>query len=91
MPSHLGIRQMRAEASSVVRRAGAGEHLIITIGGRPIACLGPLTGLYRQVGLQDELALGLIIAPRRTGGWLPRDPVPIWMDLRFDHLLRSVR
>lgn len=38
----IGIRQLRADVAAGVRRAGAGEHIVISIGGRPIAQLGPL-------------------------------------------------
>jgi prevent-host-death family protein len=37
----LGLRELRQYASDLVRRAEAGEHLIITVAGRPAAVLGP--------------------------------------------------
>jgi prevent-host-death family protein len=37
----LGLRELRQNASDLVRRAEAGEHLVITVSGRPAAVLGP--------------------------------------------------
>lgn len=38
----VGLREMRQNASELVRRAEAGEHLTITVSGRPAAVLGPV-------------------------------------------------
>jgi prevent-host-death family protein len=35
-------RELRNNVAEVLRRAEAGERLIITVGGRPVAELGPL-------------------------------------------------
>jgi prevent-host-death family protein len=37
----VGLRELGAQASELVRRAEAGEHLLITVSGRPAAVLGP--------------------------------------------------
>jgi prevent-host-death family protein len=37
----LGLRELRQHASELVRRAEAGEHLMITVSGRAAAMLGP--------------------------------------------------
>jgi prevent-host-death family protein len=39
--SEVGLREMRQHASELVRRAEAGEHVTITVAGRPAAILGP--------------------------------------------------
>jgi prevent-host-death family protein len=39
--SEVGLREMRQNASELVRRAEAGEHVTITVAGRPAAVLGP--------------------------------------------------
>lgn len=39
----VGLREMRQNASDLVRRAEAGERLTITVAGRPAAVLGPVT------------------------------------------------
>jgi|tagenome__1003787_1003787.scaffolds.fasta_scaffold20078566_2 prevent-host-death family protein len=38
----VGLREMRQNASELVRRAEAGERLTITVSGRPAAVLGPV-------------------------------------------------
>jgi prevent-host-death family protein len=40
--SEVGLREMRQNASDLVRRAEAGEHVTITVAGRPAAVLGPI-------------------------------------------------
>ncbi len=40
--SEVGLREVRQNASELVRRAQAGERLTITVSGRPAASLGPL-------------------------------------------------
>lgn len=37
----VGLRELRQDASDLVRRAEAGENLLITVAGRPAAVLGP--------------------------------------------------
>jgi prevent-host-death family protein len=37
----VGLRELRQHASELVRRAEAGEHLLITVAGRGAAVLGP--------------------------------------------------
>ena len=39
----MGLREMRQNASELVRRAESGERLTVTVSGRPAAVLGPLT------------------------------------------------
>lgn len=40
--SEVGLREMRQNASELVRRAQAGEQFMITVAGRPAAMLGPI-------------------------------------------------
>jgi prevent-host-death family protein len=41
--SEVGLREMRQNASDLVRRAQAGERVTITVAGRPAAVLGPVS------------------------------------------------
>ncbi|MGD9702381.1 MAG: hypothetical protein AB7Q42_01150 [Acidimicrobiia bacterium] len=91
MYAHLGIRELRASVAAAVRRAGAGQRLIVTVDGRPVAQLGPLDAVTGQVTLDDLIARGLVTAPRRTDPPLPTDPVPVWSGARVDRLLREIR
>ena len=89
--SEIGIRQLRVDVAANVRRAGAGEHLVVTIAGRPVAQLGPLGAPEGQARLSDLIARGLVVAPRRAGTFRPSDPVPVRAANRIDRLLREIR
>jgi prevent-host-death family protein len=39
----VGLREMRQNASELVRRAQSGEQVTITVAGRPAAVLGPVS------------------------------------------------
>ena len=49
-----GLREMRQNASELVRRAEAGEQVTITVAGRPAAVLGPVSS--RSWRLWDDVA-----------------------------------
>jgi prevent-host-death family protein len=54
--SEVGLREMRQNASDLVRRAEAGERVTITVAGRPAAVLGPVTPrAWRRWGDVAEL------------------------------------
>jgi prevent-host-death family protein len=40
----IGLRELRQNASDLVRRAESGEQVTVTVAGRPAAVLGPLRG-----------------------------------------------
>jgi prevent-host-death family protein len=75
----MGIRDLRQQASDLVRRASAGEEIIIAVSGYPTARLVPLEGRRWRKG--RDLA-GLFSAPgdptwqRENDGidHAPRDP-----------------
>ncbi|WP_434742130.1 type II toxin-antitoxin system Phd/YefM family antitoxin [Micromonospora sp. SH-82] len=41
--NEVGLRDVRQNASDLVRRAQAGERVTITVAGRPAAVLGPVS------------------------------------------------
>ena len=41
--SDLSLRELRNDVSNVLRRAEAGERFVVTVRGRAVAELGPLT------------------------------------------------
>ncbi|WP_213454015.1 type II toxin-antitoxin system Phd/YefM family antitoxin [Rhizomonospora bruguierae] len=41
--SEVGLRELRQNASDLVRRAEAGERVTVTVAGRPAAVLGPVS------------------------------------------------
>jgi len=86
----IGVRELRAGLSGFVRRAAAGESIVVTQSGRPVAVLGPVGG-HHPPGLEDLLAHGLVVAPRvRPSSTAPaRERLPV--DARSDVELRKVR
>ena len=64
----IGIRELKQNASAAVSRAAAGEALVVTDHGRPVARLVPL-GASRT---SDLVTAGLARAPRARLADLPR-------------------
>lgn len=87
----LGIRELRNHTATAVRRAGAGERIVITVDGRPVAQLGPIEPIDAAPTLEDLAARGLVVLPRRPDRPRPQVLVPLWAGTRIDHLLREVR
>jgi antitoxin (DNA-binding transcriptional repressor) of toxin-antitoxin stability system len=87
----VGIRELRTDLASQVRRAGTGERIVISVGGRAVAQLGPLDEATGQITLHDLATRGLVHPPRRTGDWTPASPITVWQGLRLDRLLAEVR
>lgn len=82
---------MRAQAAALVRRAGAGERIVITVGGRPVAQLGPLESLTGAVTIEDLAARGLVVAARRSDRPPPEERIDLRTGTRLDRILREVR
>lgn len=70
--SNVGIRELRQNASKVVARASAGEVIVITDRGRPVAQITPLP----KSRLQELIDAGLATPATRTLSDLP-PPVKI--------------
>jgi prevent-host-death family protein len=84
------IRRLRAELATAVRRAEAGEVAVVTVGGRPVAHLGP-PGATTPVSLADLVSRGLVVPPRRTDAFRAGAAVPVWRANRLDRVLDDVR
>lgn len=56
-------RELRNRISQVLRQVEAGEHLRITVDGRPVADLVPVGGARRTFVPRDELTKLLESAP----------------------------
>ncbi|MBA2383202.1 MAG: type II toxin-antitoxin system prevent-host-death family antitoxin [Actinobacteria bacterium] len=70
----LGIRELRNNARQAVRRAMAGERIVITVSGVPAAQLGPLNAGTDEATLDDLVAAGLL---RGRAASSPRVPQPL--------------
>ena len=87
----IGVRDLRASAAATIRRAAAGERIVITVDGQPIAQLGPLEPTSGEPTIDDLAARGLIIRARRDDRPPPALEVPLWAGTRLDRLLVEVR
>jgi prevent-host-death family protein len=87
----IGVRELRSNVAAVLRRAAAGERIVVTVDGRPLAQLGPLepTG---EPTLDDLVATGLVEPPRRPEALPPElDPLDLAVDIRLDDVLSELR
>jgi antitoxin (DNA-binding transcriptional repressor) of toxin-antitoxin stability system len=89
----MNMRSLRAGLAAALRRAEAGERIVVTVGGRAVAQIGPVETLSSdaQPTLDDLVARGLLVRARRT------DPPPIELVLalpvgaRLDRIVAEVR
>ena len=86
----VGVRELRNQVAAVVRRAGAGERIIVTVDGAPVAQLGPLEPTGAPT-LSDLAAAGLVRLPRRADR--PREPEPygVPVDIRLSSVIAELR
>jgi prevent-host-death family protein len=87
----IGIRELRNQASGVVRRAKAGERIVITVDGVPTAQIGPLNDAASARTLDDLVAAGLVLPPRDRSAARPPRPVPISAGRSSTEVLRDER
>lgn len=88
----MNVRTLRGQLAQALRRAESGERIVVTVGGRPVAQLGPVeadTG--RGPTVEDLVARGLLFAARRDDRPPPGLTVPLWAGARIDRLLREIR
>jgi prevent-host-death family protein len=81
-PDVIGLRELRQNASDIVRRVEAGDTITVTVSGRPAARIIPVDRhTWRR---WDDIA-GLFTADRAAEGWTddrthlddsPADPWP---------------
>ena len=87
----IAVRELRNQASRVVRRARAGERMLITVDGVPVAEIGPVRATGRGTSLPELIATGAVTGPRsRTIGRAPR-PVPAPSGRTSSSVLRDLR
>jgi prevent-host-death family protein len=87
----IAIRELRNQASRVVRRARAGERLIITVDGVPAAEIGPVSLAERATSLDELVATGAVAAARVRAAARPAKPVPAPSGRSSLDVLRQLR
>ncbi len=83
------MRELRAGLAEAIRCAEGGERTVITVGGRPVAQLGPLDA--DAPNLERLIGSGAVLPPRRFSTWRPPEPVAVWAGVRIDQVLRELR
>ena len=86
----VGVRELRNQVASVVRRAGAGERIVVTVDGEPVAQLGPLEPTGRPT-LDDLAAAGLVRLPGRPDRPGPPEPFGVPVDVRLASVMAELR
>ena len=85
------MREVRSGLAAVLRRAEAGERVVITVDGRPVAQLGPLEADDDSLTIDDLVARGLVQRARRDDRPEPSMVMPTWTGTRLDQLVREIR
>ena len=76
LPS-VGVRELRQDASAILRRVKEGEIIEITEHGKPIAQIGPVTSRY-----EIAIARGFIIPAKKPGTLHLIRPLPLPKGMR---------
>jgi len=74
-----------------VRRARAGERLIVTVDGVPTAEIGPVSAAGRAASLEELIATGAVVAPRLPTAARAAKPVPAPSGRSSVDVLRQLR
>jgi prevent-host-death family protein len=86
----VGIRELRNQVASVVRRAADGERIVVTVDGRPAARLVPLEPVGEPT-IDDLVAAGLLRGSQRPDRPPVPDPIDVPVDARVDRVLDELR
>ena len=91
MELRQSIRELRANLAAAVRQAEAGHRVVVTVGGRAVAQLGPLDAGRGEPTLDDLASRGLVQRARRSDRPGPDLVVALPVGARLDRLLDEVR
>lgn len=86
----IGTRELRSNLAAALRQAAAGERVVITVDGRPVAQLGPLEATGAPT-LAELAAAGLVDPPRRGDRPASPDALDTAVDVRLDRVIAEVR
>jgi antitoxin (DNA-binding transcriptional repressor) of toxin-antitoxin stability system len=89
--AEIGIRDLRADLATHVRRAAAGETVRIRVNGRAIAVLGAIDASAVELTIAQLVASESLIAPRRADGAVADGAIRVWRQVRLDLALREIR
>ncbi|HYZ98826.1 MAG TPA: type II toxin-antitoxin system prevent-host-death family antitoxin [Acidimicrobiales bacterium] len=86
----IGVRELRNNVAAVLRRAAAGERVVVTVDGVPAAQVGPLEA-NAALTLDDLVAAGLVRPPSRRDRPPPPEAEDAPVDVRPDGVLDELR
>jgi len=88
----VGIRALREQAATFVKRAQYGDSVVITVNGEPVAELGPVgANGTTSTTLSDLVTRGALVAARRKDAYRFPNPIAVHSGARIDQMLREVR
>jgi len=87
----VSIRELRNDVSRIVARVRAGERLIVTSNGEPVAEIGPIRASGQKRTLEELIEAGAVIPPRSRAKPRPAHPITFRGPLSTDEILREHR
>lgn len=86
----IGVRALRNDLASNLRRVANGQHLQVTDHGRPIAVIGP-ADTPSSSSVANAIAAGRVRRPILTGTAATTNPIDVAPGLRLDRVVDDVR
>lgn len=87
----IGIRELRSNIAEVVRAAGKGIDMVVTVDGLPVAQLGPLRPPEGPAEIQQLVARGELTPPLVVPTAEPSIRISLSQGQRIDRLVREIR
>ncbi len=87
----ITVRQLRNDVSRILRRAKAGEHMIVTSNGVAVAEIGPLQQRSDTPTLEELIASGKVIPPRTRSAPAPPHPIVFDGPMTSEEILEEMR
>jgi antitoxin (DNA-binding transcriptional repressor) of toxin-antitoxin stability system len=100
MDLDIGVRELRRNLAAALRRAAAGQQIVVHVADRPLARIGPLdppapiAGTAAGSGaptIADLANRGLIVPARRDDRPPPDVVLPLRVGSRLDRLVAEIR
>jgi prevent-host-death family protein len=87
----VSVRQLRNDVSRILKRANAGERLIITSNGVAVALIGPLQQRSDKPTLEELIASGKVFPPTTRSAPPPAQPIPFDGPMTSEEILEEHR
>ena len=93
LPTRVGSRELKTRLGSYLKRVQAGETILVTDRGEPVAELRPLqtSDNETEAAFQRMAAEGLVTLPTRSGGLTPFEPIRLPDGVSASDLIRRER